>query len=1373
MTGTRSDVPRLEQTRTKAKDFNGDAEVKIDNELYPGNVVDIDGTTVSAMLIQVEMQNHPNGNITNTYVGASGWMEGLPIRVDDYANGNGVELKRSSWTRWARDNTDGAFATNPRLIESRVSDGVNTKKTTIEYHAVSATIPISGLVRKVEVGDLSTVYKRQETQYELDTAYTSRRIIGLPSQVEAWGKNDDTGQLEYVSKVTYEYDEGSFSQETNQQITPTRHDGTTYGSSFIIGRGNLTTTSRHDITSATAASVTKIRYDVAGSPVAQLDPLDRKVTISYSDNFNTTPTAATFAYPRTITDPAGNSSTVQYRFDIGTNIRAQSPAPAGNSQGKITERWFTSKARLEKETNISSGAYSRYVDMPNGIQRQVYTTLIDANANDSADTADEVLSEVWTDGGGRLRHSRTLLPDSVGGWSARRVEYDIVGRVKSSSVPTEVSVADQNDPNSWSAAGADALRDFLWNRQKYDWMGRVVRKVNTDGLDQSTLNDSDILITYNGCGCAGGLETTVQSERVQIPGTTSYSRRTVKSFEDILGRVTRTEQIGWNGTDIQGTIANEYNGRDQLVVSTHYAGGLSTVYPHQVSTMEYDGHGRLKSQHSPEQSSGTTSSFTYYPDDRIHTVKDARNAETTFTYTDLGQPLSIQYSVPQGSGIEVPANVAFDYDDAGNRIWMTDGAGRIDYEYNSLSQMTSETRDFEPGVSGGDFELRYTYALGGQLASYEDPTGRKIEYTFDKIARLSTVTGTSTSGTTTYADNAAYRAWGALTHLEYGNGTKIDSGGFNNRLQATTFELKRGTTELMSKQYDYHADGLVRKETDDLNPKFDRSYAYDFRGWLQQARSGAEARGQTDSAANLPYKNDLQYDAFGNRTQNDYAHFTRTGTVSQTFSNNRDAGAVYDADGNMLRGSDFTSKYYHYNAAGELHKTTNEFATGGSYIFDQEFLSYDGDGYLLKTTTSHQVDEQTPEVLSNYMIRSSVMGGEVISAVSGIGVATYVKASGTTVAMEVPNNTPVWMHKDPNLTSMRSTDAGGNIVVGGSNPDWHEKELDATGTEVGLSDPYTVAFPAPEPGFIEPFQSFSSLVNGQFTTQSVDGIQVPQNHFNRMFDFAFQGFFGAMERQARLSIQPIAYKTETRHLVRSRSKTPPILRPAGSRRPSGPVGPDGETEIFGTVTTTTPIYSNNWAANATVFATGGAQNPNFMRYLLDESEKLQKIYDIVSFARDNNEDCTKAFIAAGAVPIGEQQNNITLVTESIYSEPLYDSLWTRGSDVGSKMREFARSKSTSSDYAWPGEYESTGWRFIGLPNKAFTNTTGKDGEHLSVVVIHSFIHSGGVPGQQIQSWMDFFNREVKHDLKYVLGERYKDVLRHCTKERGSRMLWGQ
>ena len=58
-----------------------------------------------------------------------------------------------------------------------------------------------------------------------------------------------------------------------------------------------------------------------------------------------------------------------------------------------------------------------------------------------------------------------VLISSTVTWAATVTEYDILGRVKRQSVPTEVN-------SIWEPAGDDQSRGFLWTVQKYDWMGR-------------------------------------------------------------------------------------------------------------------------------------------------------------------------------------------------------------------------------------------------------------------------------------------------------------------------------------------------------------------------------------------------------------------------------------------------------------------------------------------------------------------------------------------------------------------------------------------------------------------------------------------------------------------------------------------------------------------------------------------------------------------------------------------------------------------------------------------------------------------------------------------------------------------------------------
>lgn len=112
-------------------------------------------------------------------------------------------------------------------------------------------------------------------------------------------------------------------------------------------------------------------------------------------------------------------------------------------------------------------------------------------------------------------------------------------------------------------------------------------------------------------------------------------------------------------------------------------------------------------------------------------------------------------------------------------------------------------------------------------------------------------------------------------------------------------------------------------------------------------------------------------------------------------------------------------------------------------------------------------------------------------------------------------------------------------------------------------------------------------------------------------------------------------------------------------------------------------------------------------------------------------------------------------------------MWTHRSDVGKEMRASLKANPNAFDHSWPGTYGTTGQRFIGLADRAFGNE-----EHLSVVVIHSLIHSGGIPGKTERTWTDVILNQWPHDLRY-LGQDYKDIMKHCTREKGSKILWGQ
>ena len=993
----------------------------------------------------------------------------------------------------------------------------------------NTTVAVSGLVKESRVYDTdgTTVLKKAYTEYNLASDYTTRNIIGLPSMTLAYGR-DEYG-LQLVGKTTYAYDEGDFSG-TGQNISPTKHDGTNYGSSFIAGRGNLTSVKRWDATAPTTVSTeSTVKYNTAGSVVSKTTPWDgtntRTVSISYTDtsSWNDGVSRTTFAYPTSITDPNSQSSTVKYRYDIGANVEATSPAPAGQTYGKTSKRLYDSLGRLERDSvyvNTTEKFYTRYEYSSVGTHSKVYSTITDVSGSTAGpDTADEVLSEQFTDGAGRVIKSRsphTFTGGSTATWSGIKVEYDLLGRVKKQSVPTEID-------SNFDPTGDDATRGYLWTHQKYDWKGRVVRKINTDGIDQTTLNDSDIIISYEGCGCAGGQITTIESERVPY-GTSSFGRRKLKVYEDILGRSWKTESFDWDGSTVYSTQTQLFNGRNQAVRTRQYS-GMDSSGTFQDYTASYDGFGRVYLSHKPEQRDDedtlTYTSYTYNPDDSISTVMDARGGTTTYTYNSRGLVTHLEWS---GSGLTIPDDVTFSYDNLGNRTQMTDGLGQVDYEYDSLSRMIAETRDFTDNlpnapISGSKYKFEYTYDLSG-LKSYKEPFGETVTYTNDRVGRLTQVAGAWSGGSQTYANNPHYRAWGALQNLDYGNGTEMNVLGFNSRLQATEFEVKKDTTSIISKDYEFYADGQMRLSTDNNNAKFDRLFKYDHQARVTNVLSGAEARGSTDTAANIPFGNTFGYDAFDHQTSIYQKHFTNvpTGSFSYTHANNRLVGmgnGFYDADGRQLKSSDNVYKSYAYNAAGQMSSSYFQGLTQNNTVLayeNFETITYSGDGQIVKIATLHDPVEGDNETDATYQIRSTVLGGQTITKTDSTGgkLESAIIAAGVRVATSSSINTAIWHHKDPNTDSVRSTYANGTVVEGENNFGKHE--FDGQSLSVGMTNPYT-GDPQWDftPDLYQAQQSYSSLVNGMPTTRSIDGLQVSVSYFDSQTEFLYGNVFSMVE----------------------------------------------------------------------------------------------------------------------------------------------------------------------------------------------------------------------------------------------------------------------
>jgi hypothetical protein len=253
---------------------------------------------------------------------------------------------------------------------------------------------------------------------------------------------------------------------------------------------------------------------------------------------------------------------------------------------------------------------------------------------------------------------------------------------------------------------------------------------------------------------------------------------------------------------------------------------------------------------------------------------------------------------------------------------MTDGVGSHAYAYNQLSRLISETYNFT-GLSGS-YTLGYGYNLAGGLTSLAEPTQYEavINYAYDSIGRLTSVTG-SGGPSAQLLTGIQYRAWGGLKHANYGDGPQLNVT-YNARLLPTRYEitnvflsyLVNGGYYTVGTENDYYADGRLRYARDLQDGNFDRGFGYDHAGRLKEASTGREARGLSpNNPADSPYRQSFTYDVWNNMSRTGrhwtaYRPMKNGKPLIDPRSNIFDRRYIPDKDDKNDRDHSF-SKYFH------------------------------------------------------------------------------------------------------------------------------------------------------------------------------------------------------------------------------------------------------------------------------------------------------------------------------------------------------------------------------------------------------------------------------------------------------------------------------
>ncbi|NOT60935.1 MAG: peptidoglycan DD-metalloendopeptidase family protein [Acidobacteria bacterium] len=974
----------------------------------------------------------PNGVVHREKYGTVGAERGLLKRTEIL---DGSVRRQFTENIWQSDGAAGTFPPlRPRIVETKVCDdrnGNNTyessadkmRRTTISYFTPTSllhtNIRLPEYIREYNEGDTAaTVYRTRRLNYLATDQYinSDRRIVGLVSQDTLFSGNIATmvAQTDYLYDYNITESGFVFLQDHSTNTTAvSQHEGHSTNTGYQVGgqhrRGNLTKVMRYSVSGGTAsAPITyKTGYYSTGTVACSTEGIDtHKTSVFYNDAFTagvtTAPSPATYAYPTRVQDADTFSSMAKYHYDHGGVTEQIDPkaylANPTNPQTKGVTLYDT-KGRVERTKVVKDGADYSYT-------RNVYST--DHNWAQTLTTVNSLSIETYVmhtlDGIGRERITVTEHPGSLGGAKLQYVAFDIMGRVYESSNPTEVNSA------NWAPYGDDS-NGYKYRSQAYDWKGRPTTTTNQDLTTRS--------LSYDGCGCSGAQTMTALDE---------VGRKQV-SYYDVFGRMTKTEAYNWNGsaaTTLYSATTTDYDVRDLTLsvktynCATNTANCLAGVY--QEATTSYDGYGRLATSRLPEYNTGAQTSYSYAADDKIVTATDPRGVVTTYGYGPFNKAGNA--SSPNNRGLlssitysNLPASVTptlpitFGYDENGQRKWMDDEPGSANYVYDSLSRMTQETRTFIGHPTA--YTLDYSYNLAGELTTFSNSTGKTINYQYDKVGRLSGATTAGFAGISSLFSGVTYRAWGGITHVNYGNGLSKDLI-YDNRMN-TKASIMPGKMNL---GYTYHNDGRVNQVSDYLYTSNYRLINYDHLGRLSAAASGI-------------FNETFQSDVWGNMTGR-YNSASTPQNYTATYLNNRNTSTTwaYDAAGNNTRTDNL---YTYYNASGNISKTCK-----GTCPNQTEYY-YDGNGQEVKTVFAVGGSPFS----TTYEIRSSVLGGKlVIDNIVGT-ISTHAYAGEEYLAKGDPTSTE-WTHNDFFSSKRLRVNSSGSTLVA--------IEFDPLGTAAEVQD---------------------------------------------------------------------------------------------------------------------------------------------------------------------------------------------------------------------------------------------------------------------------------------------------------------------------------
>jgi len=561
------------------------------------------------------------------------------------------------------------------------------------------------------------------------------------------------------------------------------------------------------------------------------------------------------------------------------------------------------------------------------------------------------------------------ITDPVG--RVTTLTYDATGEllaaVAGAQGTTSFTYDNGQEPATWYALRSITFPDATHSFYDYDSRGRLVHTSGDGGAEARGY-------AYD---AAGGVTVTdaTGSRVVALANDTGQVARLVDALSngaaftyDDQHRPTRLDGPGGARVSFQydprGNVAGVVDPMSQQIAMAYeptfnQLTALTNAAGHTIQ-YERDAQGNVTGttypngdqEHFAYDQAGNTTAWT---NGRARTVHNTYDAHQLLTRQDL----------PDGSHRE------FTYDARRNLTAATDASGTAHLAYDSADRLTQIT------YPSGRF-LQFAYDAGGRRSRSVDQGGFTVNYAYDTVGRLASLTDGTNAPIVAYTYNTA----GQLTRKDLGNGTyttyEYDLNG-----QVLHLNNRRADSTVLSR-FDYTYDSLGRR-TGMVTRDGQWVYTYDASGQLTHAvfNSTNPAIANQD----LTY----EYDAAGNRVRT-----VHNGTSVTYATNSADqyvtvgtSGYAYDADGNLIsRGDDATQWTYTYDDEDQLSGVTGP---DGSWTYE-----YDVFGNRVAATHDGQRTEYLvdPAGLGNVVGTYDGAGALTARYVHGAGLASRVDAAG-------------------------------------------------------------------------------------------------------------------------------------------------------------------------------------------------------------------------------------------------------------------------------------------------------------------------------------------------------------------------------------------